>query len=79
MCSGIAEMAIRIGVIFFGLPAFGFTAAVYAEGMAWIGALSLNLAAYLRVLRRMEKTAAASIHNNAAVNNRNDSQDETEI
>lgn len=78
-CSGIAEMAIRIGVIFFGLPAFGFTAAVYAEGMAWIGALSLNLAAYLRVLRRMEKTAAASIHNNAAVNDRNDSQDETEI
>lgn len=79
MCSGIAEMVIRIGVIFFGLPVFGFTAAVYAEGMAWIGALSLNLAAYLRILGRTEKTAAASIRNNAAVNNRNDSQDKTEI
>lgn len=47
MCSGIVEMAIRIAVIFFGLPAWGFAAAVYAEGAAWVGALLLNLAAYL--------------------------------
>ncbi len=78
-CIFVQSCINRYGVIFFGLPAFGFTAVVYAEGMAWIGALSLNLAAYLRVLGRMEKTVAASIHNNAAVNSLNDSQDETGI
>ncbi len=54
MCSGIAEMAIRIGVIFFGLPVFGFTAAVYAEGAAWIGALLINLFSCLHFLRHVE-------------------------
>lgn len=47
MYSGIAEMVIRIGVIVSGLPVFGFAAAVYAEGAAWIGALLLNLFSYL--------------------------------
>lgn len=51
MCSGIAEMVIRIGVIYFGLPVFGFAAAVYAEGAAWLGALGLNVAAYLFCVR----------------------------
>jgi len=54
MCSGIAEMAVRIGVIFWGLPVLGFAAAVYAEGAAWAGALALNLAAYLFCLRGKE-------------------------
>lgn len=48
MCSGFVEMAIRICVITSGLPMFGFAAAVYAEGAAWIGALFLNLVSYLR-------------------------------
>lgn len=51
MCSGLAEMAIRIFVIIFGLPVFGYTAAVYAEGTAWFGALMLNLFAYLFYIR----------------------------
>ncbi|MDE7176422.1 MAG: MATE family efflux transporter [Lachnospiraceae bacterium] len=51
MCSGLAEMAIRILVIILGLPVVGFTAAIYAEGMAWFGALMLNLFAYLFYIR----------------------------
>lgn len=51
MCSGIAEMVIRICVIVSGLPVFGFAAAIYAEGAAWIGALLFNLASYLFFLR----------------------------
>lgn len=47
MYSGIAEMIIRILVIFFGLPVFGFKAAIYAEGMAWVGALALNIGSYI--------------------------------
>lgn len=54
MCSGIVEMAVRIAVIFFGLPVFGFTAAVYAEGAAWVGALLLNLLSCLHFLRHVE-------------------------
>lgn len=34
MCSGIIEMIIRIPAVYFGLPVFGFAAAIYAEGMA---------------------------------------------
>lgn len=56
MCSGLAEMAIRIFVIIFGLPAAGFTAAVYAEGAAWLGALLLNLFAYLFYLKPQTDT-----------------------
>lgn len=55
MCSGIAEMAIRIGVIFFGLPVLGFAATAYAEGAAWVGALFLNLASCLHFFRHMER------------------------
>ena len=55
MCSGVAEMVIRIGVIFFGLPAVGFRAAVYAEGAAWIGALFLNWVSYRYYIGHMEK------------------------
>lgn len=47
MCSGIVEMIIRIPVVYFGLPVFGFAATIYAEGMAWTGALMLNVIAYM--------------------------------
>ena len=46
MVSGIAEMALRIPVIVFLLPNIGFCATAYAEIAAWIGALTLNAAAY---------------------------------
>lgn len=46
MCSGIAEMLIRILVIYKGFPVYGFMAAAYAEGLAWAGALLLNAAMY---------------------------------
>lgn len=51
MCSGFAEMAIRIFVIIFGLPVVGYAAAVYAEGTAWLGALLPNFLAYLFYIR----------------------------
>lgn len=57
MCSGIVEMLIRIPVIFFGLPVFGFTATVYAEGMAWTGALALNIISYIYFLKQTEHGA----------------------
>lgn len=57
MCSGIMEMLIRIPVIFFGLPVFGFTATVYAEGMAWTGALALNIISYIYFLKQTEHGA----------------------
>lgn len=53
--SGIIEMLIRIPVIFFGLPVLGFTAAIYAEGMAWVGSLALNIASYVFFMKRMRK------------------------
>lgn len=56
MCSGIVEMAVRICAIFWGLPAFGFTAAVYAEGLAWLEALLLNLVSYLFYIRQHTDT-----------------------
>lgn len=46
MCSGILEMLIRILAICLGLPICGFMAAAYAEGLAWAGALLLNVAVY---------------------------------
>lgn len=65
MCSGIVEMAVRICVIFLGLPVVGFAAAAYAEGTAWLGALFINLAAYLFVPERMEKEGDAfKLHRN---------------
>ncbi|MDE5597927.1 MAG: MATE family efflux transporter, partial [Lachnospiraceae bacterium] len=46
-CSGIVEMLIRIPVIYIGLPIYGFRATAYAEGLAWAGALTINLIAYI--------------------------------
>ncbi len=55
MCSGIVEMLIRIPAVYFGLPVFGFAAAIYAEGIAWIGALTLNGISYICFLKKYER------------------------
>ncbi len=55
MCSGIMEMIIRIPVVYFGLPLFGFAAAIYAEGLAWIGALALNVISYIYFLKNLKR------------------------
>ena len=47
MLSGIAEMVIRIPAIILLMPHIGFRATAYAEVFAWIGALTLNLVAYI--------------------------------
>lgn len=46
MLSGFLEMALRIFVIVFFLPGIGFPAAAYAEVIAWIGALIINMTVY---------------------------------
>lgn len=43
MLSGIAEMILRIPTIILLLPSFEFKATAFAEIIAWIGALSLNV------------------------------------
>jgi Na+-driven multidrug efflux pump len=43
MLSGIAEMVLRIPAIILLLPKIGFIATAYAEWIAWIGALLLNV------------------------------------
>jgi hypothetical protein len=47
MCSGLLEMALRILVIVVFLSQIGFEATAYAEVVAWIGALALNVVAYI--------------------------------
>lgn len=46
MLSGFAEMILRLAAIIILLPEIGFTAAAYADLIAWVGALSLNMIAY---------------------------------
>lgn len=46
MLSGFAEMLIRIIFIRLEINTLGFTATIYAEGLAWIGALIINFLAY---------------------------------
>ncbi|SFW33832.1 MATE family efflux transporter [Ruminococcus flavefaciens] len=52
MISGIAEMALRIGVIALFIPVIGFRATAYAEASAWIGALLLNMTAFEHTLKK---------------------------
>lgn len=47
MLSGFVEMLLRIPTIFIGFKIIGFDAAAYAEGIAWIGALMMNVGAYV--------------------------------
>lgn len=51
MCSGILEMALRIGVIIIFVPKVGFTATAWAEAAAWFGAVLLNGVAFAVILR----------------------------
>ena len=51
MCSGILEMALRISVIAFFISGMGFRATAFAEIFAWSGALLLNAAAFVKILR----------------------------
>lgn len=52
MCSGILEMALRIPVIVLLIAPLGFNATACAESIAWLGALALNLGAYMLFMRR---------------------------
>ncbi len=53
LISGLFEMIIRILFIYFGLPVFGFKASIYAEGLAWTGALAVNFIAYFCYFRHL--------------------------
>lgn len=50
MLSGIIEMALRIPAIIILLPKIGFEAAAWAEAVAWAGALTVNIIAYIKLL-----------------------------
>ena len=52
MISGIAEMALRIGVIAAFIGAVGFRATAFAEASAWFGALILNMTAFEHALNK---------------------------
>lgn len=52
MLSGILEMVLRISVIFIFTPSLGFNATAYAEIAAWVGALSINAAAFIYHMRK---------------------------
>lgn len=54
MCSGVLEMAMRIGMIVIFLPRIGFRATAYAEVAAWIGALLLNAIAYIKYMHNIK-------------------------
>lgn len=58
MLSGIAEMVLRIPAIIFLLPHIGFRATAYAEIIAWIGALALNIGAYMIYYRKANQSQA---------------------
>lgn len=55
MCSGLIEMGLRIFVIAFFLSKYGFYAVAYADAAAWIGALTINAAAYFIQIRKQDK------------------------
>ncbi len=52
MCSGIIEMVLRIAVIMLYIDQTGFRATAYAEVVAWLGALVLNLTAFYYLLHK---------------------------
>ncbi len=58
MCSGLAEMALRIFVIMFFLSRIGFSAAAWAEGAAWLGAMLMNFCAYVYAMRQLKTEKA---------------------
>lgn len=54
LCSGLAEMALRIFVIMFFLPRIGFSATAWAEFAAWMGALMMNYGAYRFEMKKLK-------------------------
>ncbi len=52
MVSGIIEMVFRIVVIVLFMKKIGFEATAYAEAVAWIGALAINMHAYRKVMKK---------------------------
>lgn len=52
MCSGIAEMVMRVSVIVLFISELGFRATAYASAAAWIAALLLNGIAFVVYLRK---------------------------
>lgn len=58
MCSGIAEMLLRVFVIVLFIDKYGFIATPYAEISAWYGALFLNTGALIFILSRESKKYA---------------------
>ncbi len=57
MISGIAEMVLRISVIVLFIGSVGFRTTAYADCCAWIGALAINIFAFLKVYRRESQKA----------------------
>ncbi len=55
MCSGIAEMVMRVGVIVLFIGQFGFLATAYASISAWVAALLLNGIAFFIILGKKMK------------------------
>ena len=53
MLSGIIEMILRIPTIILLLPSIGFKATAYAELIAWIGALLLNIVGFDHYIYRI--------------------------
>ncbi len=55
MCSGVAEMLLRVVVIVMFIDKYGFIATPYAEISAWYGALFMNTGALVFILSRESK------------------------
>lgn len=55
MISGVFEMALRISVIVIFSSIIGFNATAYAEVAAWVGALLMNMIAFIVYLSKEEK------------------------
>ena len=53
MVSGIAEMIIRVVVVFMLIENVGFMATAYAQIAAWVGALIMNFSAYVFYIRKV--------------------------
>lgn len=65
MCSGIAEMVMRVGVIVLFIGQFGFLATAYASISAWIAALLLNGIAFFIILGKKMKEEKSANSSNA--------------
>jgi len=63
MISGIVEMVMRIMVIVLFVSKIGFAATAWADAVAWVGALILNLIAFEVILnKKIKEEKDASDH-----------------